>query len=173
VAVLGFLYPGKGLEQVIDAAADVAARGRAVDVVNVGGVSPGHDALVDELTLRAQEAGTTFRITGYVPERDLADVLRGVGVPVAAHRHVSASGSINTWIAVSRKPIVLASPYTCELATRLPGAVTVVGGAGGLAPAIERALELPECTWLGDDVQLAPSWRESAEAHEAVLRSIS
>jgi glycosyltransferase involved in cell wall biosynthesis len=99
VAVLGFLYPGKGLEHVIDAAGRVVARGREVEVVNVGGVSTGHEGLVEELALRARQAGTRFSVTGYVPERDLVHVLHDVDVPVAAHLHVSASGSINTWMA--------------------------------------------------------------------------
>ncbi|HET7799604.1 MAG TPA: glycosyltransferase [Humibacillus xanthopallidus] len=173
VAVLGFLYPGKGLEHVIDAAGLVVARGREVEVVNVGGVSTGHASLVEELALRALQTGTTFAVTGYVPEADLAHVLRAVDVPVAAHLHVSASGSINTWISLGRRPIVLAGAYTRELAARLPGAVTVVDDVEALAPAIERALESPDSTWVGDDVELGPSWAESAEAHEAVLRSIS
>jgi glycosyltransferase involved in cell wall biosynthesis len=173
VAVLGFLYPGKGLEHVIDAAGRVVARGRDVEVVNVGGVSTGHEGLVEELALRARLAGTRFSVTGYVPERDLVDVLRDVDVPVAAHLHVSASGSINTWIALGRRPIVLAGAYTRELAARMPGAVTIADDVAALGPAIERAVESPDSTWLGDDVQVGPSWSESAAAHEAVLRSIS
>lgn len=173
VAVLGFLYPGKGLEHVIDAASVVVAHGHEVVVVNVGGVSRGHEPLVDALTERARQAGTTFSVTGYVPERDLPHVLRGVDVPVAAHRHVSASGSINTWISLGRKPIVLAGAYTRELETRMPGVLTIVDDPAGLAPAIEQAVQSPESTWIGDDVQLTPSWADSAAAHESVLRSIS
>jgi glycosyltransferase involved in cell wall biosynthesis len=173
VGVLGFLYPGKGLEHVIDAAAHVVAAGHEVVVVNVGGVSRGHESLVDDLAARARREGTEFTVTGYVPERDLTQVLREVDVPVAAHLHVSASGSINTWIAVGRRPIVLAGAYTRELARRLPGALTIVEDASDLAGAIETALQSPDSTWIGDDVELSPTWAASAAAHEAVLRSIS
>jgi glycosyltransferase involved in cell wall biosynthesis len=173
VGVLGFLYPGKGLEDVIDATALVASNGRDVAVVNVGGVSPGHEPLVDELSARAGRLGTRFTLGGYVPERDLTAVLRAVAVPVAAHRHVSASGSINTWISLGRRPIVRAGAYTRELAERMPGVVTLVDDAAGLASAIEGALACPDTTWIDDDVQLGPTWADSALAHEAVLRSIS
>ena len=172
VGVLGFLYPGKGLEAVIDAAATVA-RGREVVVVNVGGVSSGHESLVDDLTDRAQRQGTRFTLTGYVPERDLPEVLQAVAVPVAAHRHISASGSINSWIALGRRPIALTGAYTRELAERVPGVVTLVDDAAGLATAIEGAIVAPERTWVDDDVRLGPTWADSALAHEAVLRSIS
>ena len=172
VGVLGFLYPGKGLEEVIDAAA-IVARGREVAVVNVGGVSSGHESLVDDLTARADRQGTRFTLTGYVPERDLPEVLQSVAVPVAAHRHISASGSINTWIALGRKPIVLAGAYTRELAERLPGVVTLVDDAAGLVTAIGSALQSPDSTWVDNAVPLGPTWADSALAHEAVLRSIS
>ncbi len=172
VGVLGFLYPGKGLESVIGAAATVA-REREVVVVNIGGVSSGHESLVDDLTARARRLGTRFTLTGYVPERDLPEVLKAVAVPVAAHRHISASGSINSWIALGRRPIVLAGAYTRELAERMPGVVTLVEDAAGLATAIEGALEAPERTWLDNDVRLGPTWAGSAHAHEAVLRSVS
>jgi glycosyltransferase involved in cell wall biosynthesis len=173
VAVLGFLYPGKGLEQVVDAAGVVAARGRDVHVVNVGGVSTGHDHFVEELTTRAEGVGTSFRLTGYVPDRELPELLREVDVPVAAHLHVSASGSINTWISLGRKPILISGAYTRELAARVPGAVTLVADPDGLAAAIEEALRMPDSTWIDEDVRLTPSWADSAAAHEAVLRSIS
>jgi glycosyltransferase involved in cell wall biosynthesis len=172
VGVLGFLYPGKGLESVIGAAATVAGS-RDVVVVNVGGVSSGHESLVDDLTARAHRLGTRFTVTGYVPERDLPGLLTSVAVPVAAHRHISASGSINSWIALGRRPIVLAGAYTRELAERMPGAVTLVEDAAGLAAAIEGALDAPERTWVDNDVRLGPTWADSALAHEAVLRSIS
>lgn len=173
VGVLGFLYPGKGLEDVIDAAAGAAGPGREITVVNVGGVSRGHESMVDDLTTRALERGIRFVVSGYVPDRDLTRALWDVDVPVAAHRHVSASGSINTWIAVGRRPILLDGDYTRELATRMPGAVTVVEGAAGLAAAIGSALDHPGSTWIDDAVVLTPTWAASAADHEAVLRSVS
>ena len=51
MATLGFLYPGKGVEEVVDAAAEAG-----LDAVNVGGVSVGHDDLVEQLTGRAAAA---------------------------------------------------------------------------------------------------------------------
>jgi hypothetical protein len=129
--------------------------------------------MVEDLTARALERGIRFVVTGYVPDRDLTRVLRDVDVPVAAHRHVSASGSINSWIAVGRRPIVLDGDYAGELDTRMPGAVTGVGGARGLAAAIQCALEEPSSTWIDDTVVMTPTWAASAADHEAVLRSLS
>ena len=49
IAVLGYLYPGKGVEDVIDAAASMAADGRVVSVVNYGAAAEGHEDLVGQL----------------------------------------------------------------------------------------------------------------------------
>ena len=55
VATLGFAYPGKGLEEVVDATA-AAARdprlpedARPMGVLNLGGAAPGHEDLLTEL----------------------------------------------------------------------------------------------------------------------------
>ena len=109
-----------------------------------------------------------------MPERDLPEVLRAVAVPVAAHRHISASGSINTWIALGRRPIVLTGTTRASSRTRMPGVVTLVEDAAGLATAIGARCESPE-QHLGRRRRpcSAPTWADSALAHEAVLRSVS
>ena len=110
-------------------------------MVNVGGVSPGHESLVDDLTAPRRTPGDALHPQrAMCPSATSPTVLQAVAVPVAAHRHVSASGSINSWIALGRRPIVLAGAYTRELAERMPGVVTLVDDAAGLATAIEGAL---------------------------------
>ncbi|WP_130014435.1 glycosyltransferase [Serinicoccus sediminis] len=170
VVTLGFVYPGKGLEEVVDAAGraalDPRLAGRAVEVVNLGGASQGHEDLLEQLSARARGAGVSWRATGYVPDDQLPGLLAAATVPVAAHRHVSASGSIATWLAAGRRPVVVGSRYVRELAGRLPGTLHVVAPdelsvtlADALA--VAAAPDRPESTWLGGDVRLGPSWQEA------------
>ena len=58
-----------------------------------------------------------------LPMPTLSRQLRDVTVPLAPHTHVSASGSINSWIAAGRRPLVPAGRYVSELDRRLPGSV--------------------------------------------------
>lgn len=169
IGVLGFLYPGKGVDAVIDAAGMLRASGHDVGVTNYGGVAPGHAEVVTALDARARAAGVPFTVTGYLPDDELASALRRTGVPVAAHRHISASGSVNTWLAAGRRPVVTRGAYVSELSRRLPGAVTLTDD---LPSAIGAALANPDSTWLGRDVVLEPTWTQSAAAHLGVLESL-
>ncbi len=141
VATLGFVYPGKGLEEVIDAAATLVP---APEVLNLGRASPGHEDLVDELARRAAAQGVTWSSTGWLTEEQLASWVASVSVPVAAHRHLSASGSINTWLGAGRRPLVTASRYTRELLDRMPGSLHLVDDLG---MALTAALDHPPMTW--------------------------
>ncbi|WP_153011775.1 glycosyltransferase [Serinicoccus chungangensis] len=170
VVTLGFVYPGKGLEEVVDAVAlaarDPRLQDRAVEVVNLGGASQGHEDLLEELAGRAREAGVRWHATGYVPDEALPGLLAAATVPVAAHRHVSASGSVATWLAAGRRPLLLDSRYARELADRLPGTVRTVP-EDGLAPALAEALvaassrDGADPTWSSPDVRLGPTWEEA------------
>src|SRR5690606_7641734 len=72
VVTLGYAYPGKGLEGVIDAAAlaarDPRLEGRAVEVRNLGRASDGHEDLVEQLGRRAAAAGVTWSTSGWVED---------------------------------------------------------------------------------------------------------
>ncbi|WP_156875708.1 glycosyltransferase [Ornithinimicrobium pekingense] len=159
VVTLGYVYPGKGLEEVVDAAAraarDPRLEGRAVEVRNLGRASDGHEDLPARLADRARAAGVRWSTSGWVDDDDLPAALAAATVPVAAHRHLSASGSISTWLAAGRRPVVLRSRYTEELAARMPDAVTLVL-PDGLAEALVSALQDPSGTWLGPQVRLGP-----------------
>ncbi|WP_462418706.1 WcbI family polysaccharide biosynthesis putative acetyltransferase [Kytococcus sp. Marseille-QA3725] len=181
VATLGFLYPGKGVEEVVDATAAAArdprlaggpgADRRPTGVLNLGRPAPGHEDLVEQLEERARAAGTVFRATGWLDDAELTAACREVTVPVAYHRHVSASGSVNTWLASGRRPLVAASPYTQEQAARLPGAMVLVDHdeeLAGLTGALVDALADPTATRPADEVDLWPSWRRAA----TMLRSL-
>lgn len=172
VATLGFLYPGKGVEEVVDATAAAArdprlsADRRPTGVLNLGRPAPGHEDLVDALEQRAAAAGTRFVTTGWLTEDELAAACRAVDVPVAHHRHLSASGSVNSWLAAGRRPLVADSPYAREQAARMPGALRLVGHDDALhelTGALVDALGDPASTRQGPDTDLWPSWQEAAE----------
>lgn len=172
VVTQGFVYPGKGLEEVIDATAlaarDPRLRGRRVQVRNLGRAAAGHEELVGQLAARARAAGVSWSTSGWVEDAELPPLLAAATVPVAAHRHLSASGSIATWLAAGRRPVVLPSRYAEELAARLPGALAVVPTAGAadvvpaLAAALADALSAPGTTYLPPTTTLGPSWGEAA-----------
>ncbi|MDN5764728.1 MAG: glycosyltransferase [Humibacillus sp.] len=165
IGVLGFLYPGKGIENVIDAAATLRDRGKCVGVTNYGPVAEGHQQYADELEARARRQGIDFTIAGYLSVTDLTRALRSTTVPVAAHRHVSASGSIGTWLSSGRRPVVVDGGWSAELATRIPGSLTLTGDLVG---ALAAAFDAPATTWL-TDVSLGPSWSEAALRHHDLL----
>ena len=114
VAVLGFLFPDRGYEQVIAALPD------GVGLLALGRPADGHEDLRDALVARAAAAGHPMRVTGFLPDADLAGWLRSVAVPVAPNVRVGASASIATWIGHGRRPLVPDSPYGRELAERAP-----------------------------------------------------
>lgn len=167
VATLGFLYPGKGIEEVIDAVAVLERAGASPLVRNLGQVSPGHEELVGTLTERAAAQQVSWEITGWLEDEHLMEQLRAVDVPVAFHRHLSASASLATWVEAGRRPITPVSDYAQDLEQQCPGALWLVEpDLAALQQAIELALRRPDLTWLSDAVALGPSAAEVAETLE-------
>ncbi len=166
LAVLGFLYPGKGVEDAVDIAAALSTPAREVTVTNHGAVAEGHAEDAERLARYAAERGVRFRVTGYLSEEAMREAVLRADVPLAPHRHISASGSVNTWVEAGRRPLVRRSPYVDELDARLPGVVTA---ADDLQAAVAAALADPASTWLGDDVEVGPSWAAAAAAYADVL----
>ena len=163
VGVLGFVYPGKGHAEVLAALTDLDPD---VGLLVLGAPSPGHQDVVDALVGSARALGRRLVVTGYLPDAELAHRLTSVAVPVAAHRHVSASGSINSWLCAGRRPLVSRSRYTVELAGRLPGALTLYDD---LPVALRRALAEPSSTWLVPGTPLGPGVAEVAGRYREVL----
>lgn len=144
VAVLGFVYPGKGHGEVIDACARLDP---APPVRCLGGAAPGHDDMIDALVRRGHAQGMAVTATGWLDDGELASAIDAVAVPVVAHPDVSASGSLATWIAQGRRPIVARNPYADELASLAPDCVTLCEPEpDALAGAIAAALEEPHST---------------------------
>ncbi|MBN9102954.1 MAG: hypothetical protein J0I49_33400 [Pseudonocardia sp.] len=116
LAVLGFVYPGKGHADAIDA----AARSGIPLVAALGAVADGHAGLHRELRERAADRGVDLLVTGSLTDADLAAAAAAATVPLAPARRVSASGSLATWIGCGRRPVAARGPYTAELAARHP-----------------------------------------------------
>jgi len=168
VAILGFVYPGKGHERAIDAASLVAVRPGVVHgrprVVALGRASAGHEGDVDALRVSAHERGVSFEVTGYLSDDELVRRARHVSVPVIAHDHVSASGSLASWISAGRRPIVVRSRYMEEMAALRPGTVTLVD-AVDFVDAVAAALQNPESTWLHSAVDVRPTTRDTVDQY--------
>lgn len=168
VAVLGFLYPGKGHVETLRA---MAGLDPSVAFVALGTPSPGHDDLIDELHSIAAESGRKCEITGYLDDDALDRRVRAIAVPVAHHRHMSASGSIGTWIAAGRRPAVPSTRYTEELQQRSPGVVRIHDDTDdALAVAIRAGLDDCLSTLLDPDVEPRPTPRDVAQQYDRIMR---
>ncbi|GAB3682378.1 glycosyltransferase family protein [Angustibacter aerolatus] len=163
VGALGFVYPGKGHDDVLEALRGV----EGAELLVLGRAAAGHDDLLDDLHQRAAAQGTALTVTGFVPDAELPQRLREVTVPVAANRNVSASGSVGTWLAAGRRPLVRRSGYAEELAERLPGCLWLVDD---LVADLRRALADPSATWLPPGTRLHPTTAEAAALVAAALQ---
>jgi hypothetical protein len=163
VGLLGFFYPGKGHAEAVRAVAGLAMTAHPA-VVNLGAVSPGHEAELDALTEDARRLGVVLSTTGWLDEAQLRDRARAVAVPLAAHQHVSASGSIGSWIAAGRRPLVADSRYAQELDALRPSTITRYDPAR-LGAAIAGVLTGKIPTWLESGTSTRPDLRDTAQAY--------
>lgn len=151
VGVLGYLYPGKGHEDLI---AELEGSGRTLRFL--GSVSAGHEEWAETLTGHAE-------ITGWLSDAELAREMARIEVPVCAHRHFSASGSLMAWLGAGRTVLASDSPYTREIDRWLPGRITLVG-PGGWREAVEGfeplVVEPPRYGW----AEVAQAWRREWSA---------
>ena len=168
IGIFGYLYPGKGHREVIEA---LTGMDSGPAVVAIGRASDRHTELLDDLTELAARRGIVFRCTGYVSDADLPGMLRSVTVPLAPHTHISASGSINSWLAAGRRPLVPAGRYVDELERRMPGSMWIYQ-PGQLRQSVERAIAQPELTWLPPDLRVEPTTRMVAQRYLEWLRSL-
>jgi glycosyltransferase involved in cell wall biosynthesis len=171
VGVFGFVYPGKGHRQVARAAAALRRAGAPVRVRVLGGAAPGHADEVEALVRASRERGVPVEVTGRVAEAEVGPALRRVGVPVAAHRNVSASGSVNSWIAAGRRPLVRDGAYAREMAALRPGTLTLFDDAT-LVPRLQAALARPASTWIAPGTDVGPRLHDTAAAYRAWWASV-
>ncbi|NYG54616.1 hypothetical protein [Nocardioides perillae] len=173
VVLLGWLYPGKGHAEVVRALASLppSARGPApLTVVSAGAVSPGHDDLVAALGEEALVAGLGFQVTGWLGEDEALAWLQHADVPVAGHRNVSASASVNSWVAAGRRPLVRRSRYAEEVERLRPGC-HVLWRDEELADRLAAALADPALTRLAGPPP-GPDLATVAAAYVAWWRSL-
>ncbi|MHA3701819.1 hypothetical protein ACXR2U_06515 [Jatrophihabitans sp. YIM 134969] len=156
VGVLGFLYPGKGHDEVLTAMADLPAE---VPLVCLGRPADGHADLAAALARRGREV----LVTGFLPDDDLAAWAGAVTMAVAPNRVVSASASIATWWSCGRRPLVPDVPYTREI-----GDDRSLLRYDDLAPALRAAFADPASTWITGPAP-GPSVTEVAARRDAFL----
>ena len=164
IGLAGWFYPGKGHLPALGAALAQRRRGHEVDLVVLGAPSPGHEQDAADLVRRAERLGVRVEITGWLSDDDLTAGLRAVDVPFVGHRNVSASGSLNSWLAAGRRPVVRRSPYFEEMDRLRPDTLTLVR-TGELADAVGHALDDPDSTWLRPGVTLGHGLADAATAY--------
>lgn len=144
VGVLGFLYPGKGHEDLIEALPDSTLR-------FLGAVSQGHETWAENLDAE---------ITGWLSDAQLAHEMGRIAHPVCPHRHFSASGSLMAWLGAGRTVLVRDSDYAREIDAWLPGRVTLVAD-GGWREAVDKhvpkQMDPPRYGW----AEVAELWEET------------
>ncbi|HEY0936605.1 MAG TPA: glycosyltransferase [Trebonia sp.] len=153
VGVLGFLYPDRGYESVIDAVPGASR------VLAIGQPARGHENLPAKYAARAAQRGISWEVTGYVPDEQLAGVLAAVAVPVAPNRRVTASASVNAWNGHGRRVLVPDSPLGRELNRTRPGHVLLYDpdDPAALTSALADALADPALTYLPPDAHGGPT----------------
>ncbi|MDT0182992.1 hypothetical protein Q9S36_22690 [Microbacterium sp. ARD31] len=161
VGVLGYFYPGKGHDEALAAAVEAGAGRLTV----LGRASDGHAGELDAFVRRAASTGVHVEVTGWLDDDAMAARCRAVSVPVIAHRHVSASGSLVSWIGWGRRPVCVENRYVDEMARLRPGTLTPVR-EDRLADAVRTALDVPDSTW--HDIERMPMAR--ADVAAAYLR---
>lgn len=144
VGVLGYFYPGKGHSEAAHAA---AAAGLSTLTV-LGRASDGHAADLEAFVRAADAIGVRVEVTGWLSDDDLARRARAVSVPVIAHRHISASGSLASWIGWGRKPLAVRNRYIDEMARLRPGTLLPVD-EHDLVLELRRAAQDSGATWHG------------------------
>ncbi|MFG6493161.1 glycosyltransferase [Microbacterium sp. P03] len=167
VGVLGFFYPGKGHDEALAAMADAGATTMSI----LGRASPGHEQELDAFVARAATVGVHVEVSGHVDDAELVRRSRRVSVPVVAHRHVSASGSLGSWISAGRRPIATANRYTTEMAALRPRTLTIAD-PDELGAAIAAAFADPATTWLPSDLDVPLGRAEVAAAYVAAWEGV-
>jgi len=161
VGVLGYFYPGKGHDEALAATAAAGLTRLTV----LGRASDGHAAELDAFVRRADDLGVAAEVTGWLDDAAMAERARAVAVPVIAHRHVSASGSLASWIGWGRRPVAVRNRYIDEMSELRPGTLTVVE-SDSLAGAIRNAFDDTSSTWHG----IHPVPFDRADTARAYLR---
>ncbi len=173
VLLAGYVYPGKGHDDAIEAAALVSARtGASASVTALGGISPGHEVEADRFAARATELGVDFTVTGYLEPAEYRARCVTAGIPLVAHRHYSASRSLLDWAEQGRRPIVVDTRYTREMASLRPGTLHLTA-LDDLADAIQARHQDPASTFLHPGHPIGPTLDDAAASYLTWWESIA
>jgi glycosyltransferase involved in cell wall biosynthesis len=171
VLIAGYIYPGKGHLEAIDAVAAVRDRVRATGepldeatVVAIGSASPGHEADVEVLQRHAAASGVALRVTGYLDDIAYRAAVSAHGIPLAAHQHLSASRSMLDWTEQGRLPLVADSRYAREMARLRPNTLRLYQPSH-LAEELEDGWRRPGSTRLRPGTPLYPTLTDGALAY--------
>ena len=172
VGVLGFIYPGKGHDDVLAALASLPPE---VSMWALGGVSPGHDDLLASLERHAVHADRRLTVTGHLDEPTIIAALQAIDVPVVPARSPSASASLATWIGAGRRPVTALNPYSAEIAAVAPNLVNVYQPVvpGALAATLGWALQRPARTWHDGAIPACFSADSVARQHRRLYRRVA
>jgi glycosyltransferase involved in cell wall biosynthesis len=163
VAFLGHLVPRMGVDTLLDALAQLAAKGERIEADVIGTGPLAHD-------LRSRAAalglGDAVRFHGFVPDhRDVERILAGCTVAVAPYAEETGSftrfadpGKLKAYVAAGLPTLLTDVPPNAGELAREGGAELVDDDAGALAYALSRLLGSPE------------EWRERRAAALAYAR---
>lgn len=140
VTLLGFIHPIKGHQLMIEALPQLP---KNVKVVFAGGAkSPGQKQFVEDLFILAKAKGVDqqLRITGYLSEEELEQYLIATDLAVCPFQSMCASGSLSTWVSISRPILAYDLPQIAEYNRLEPGVIQIFQSynATALAQAIEQ-----------------------------------
>jgi glycosyltransferase involved in cell wall biosynthesis len=169
VAVFGFIYPGKGHEDVLQAMVGLPPE---VRFTALGRPADGHEPMRSALAALAHRSQRRMEITGFVADRELDERMQRIAVPIVPARKISASGSLNSWIAAGRRPLVADGPYPREFAGRYPGAIELYR-PDELPALIRTGLAEPETSWLVASPPPELTAPAVAAAYRALLTEVS
>lgn len=125
VTLLGFIFPFKGHQLVVDALPHMPEE---VRVIFAGGSVPGRHATLAASLAASAEAkgrGDRLRITGYLAEDQLNTYLAASDLAVCPFPRMSASSSLATWISVGCPILASDLPQIAEYNQLEAGAIHV------------------------------------------------
>jgi glycosyltransferase involved in cell wall biosynthesis len=172
----GLLRPYKGLDTLLTALALAAERVPEVRLVVAGDpIEP-----VDSLRRLADRLGVAQRIDwrlGFLPEAEVAELMRSATVVVLPYREISASGVLATALGHHRPVVVSDVGSMGELVREFgAGAVVAPGEPGELASACAALLEdagaLERAARGARAAASALTWDEAARAHERLYADV-
>ena len=174
VTLLGFVHNRKGHHLLLDALSYLPH-----DVFLVFAGEPlGDAAAVRQVHDRVARHHDRVRLTGYLPDEELNRYLAATDIAVCPFRHMSASGSVATWIS-ARKPILASDlPQIGEYNDLAPGAIatftpyTPAGLAGGISELLQRdpAASRSAVARLAEALSLPRMFDKHMTSYMAVLR---